>query len=137
QVVRDAAVTAFIADQPGVYVANLVVSNGTLTSARDTVVVTTEAENATPIADAGTDQDVRIGTTVLLDGRASTDAEHAQLIYGWSLIFRPFSSRAVLRESTTATPSFIADQPGPYLAQLVVFDGVTYSPPSIVLVVSA
>src|SRR5207253_150007 len=129
-----------VPDVAGTYVVQLVATDGRAISEPDTVVLTTEklaptavagpdqrvpvgvsteGENAVPIADAGADQDVRIGTAVMLDGSASIDAEHAPLTYGWSLIFRPFSSRATLADATTATPSFTADQPGPYLAQLV------------------
>src|SRR5262249_17873592 len=128
QLAGDVAVAVLTADVPGVYVATLIVSNGVTASPRASV-------SAPPVAAAGPDQDGRIGTPVLPDGRASSDPEHGALTYQWSLIVRPFASRAALVDTATATPSFAADAGGTYLAQLVVFDGFGYSSPSTVLIV--
>ncbi|MEP7010397.1 MAG: kelch repeat-containing protein [Acidobacteriota bacterium] len=77
-----------------------------------------------PIAVAGADQTVRPGSAVNLDGGASNDdvTAGANLGFAWSLTTRPAGSAALLKAATTATPSFVADVPGTYVAQLVVTD---------------
>ena len=77
-----------------------------------------------PTAVAGADRTVRPGSAVMLDGSASTDdvTAGANLGYAWSLTTRPKGSAAALKAATTATPSFVADLPGTYVAQLVVTD---------------
>jgi hypothetical protein len=77
-----------------------------------------------PTAVAGADRTVRPGSAVTLDGSASTDdvTAGANLGYAWSLTTRPAGSAAALKAATTSTPSFLADLPGTYIAQLVVTD---------------
>ncbi|HSU84086.1 MAG TPA: kelch repeat-containing protein [Thermoanaerobaculia bacterium] len=77
-----------------------------------------------PTAAAGPDQTVRSGSPVHLDGSASSDdvTPGPSLGFSWTLTSRPAGSAAVLSGDATATPSFLADRPGTYTAQLVVTD---------------
>jgi hypothetical protein len=122
----------FVADKPGTYVAQLIVSNGTLASAPATVAITTT--NTPPVANAGSNQSVASGATVFLNGNNSSDADHDPLTYSWSLLSRPAGSTAALQGASTAYPIFFADFAGTYVAQLIVNDGFTSSAPSTVTI---
>jgi len=78
-----------------------------------------------PTASAGPDQTVRQGSLVHLDGGASTDdvTPVQSLAFTWTLTSVPAGSTAALSGASTATPSFLADRPGVYTAELVVTDG--------------
>lgn len=115
----------FRIDRSGTYVAELVVNDGFLDSAVDTVVISTL--NSAPVANAGPDQTVAAGAQVTLDGTASTDVDGNQLTYRWSLTTQPNGSVASLSASSAAQPTFTADLPGAYIAQLIVFDGTVDS----------
>ena len=117
----------FVADQPGVYVAQLVASDGTTTGVPDTVVVTTLGSR--PGARAGADQATVPGGLVQLDGSASQDADGDPLTFRWALTVRPTGSAATLAAAASVFPSFVPDLPGEYLVQLVVDDGATSSDP--------
>jgi len=114
---------SFIADLAGTYLATLIVNDGNIDSASNTVSVTASAANAAPVANAGSAQSVTTGSTVNLDGSASRDANGDALSYRWSLTAKPSGSGASLSLSTTAKPSFIADLAGTYVATLIVNDG--------------
>jgi len=122
-----AAQPTFVADLPGEYVAQLIVNDGTIDSAPDTVVIAAAAASDPPIANAGPDQTVARTATVQLDGSGSTDPEGAPLIYEWTLISRPSGSTAALSGTSTSTPTFVADVVGTYIAQLIVSDGAAES----------
>src|SRR5690606_6135896 len=94
----------FIADVPGSYVALLVVKEGKVDSAPATVVVT-PATDVPPVANAGADRNVEVGTRVTLDGRASSDANGDALTNSWTLS-RPAGSQASLSDGTSARPAF-------------------------------
>jgi Putative Ig domain/PKD domain len=127
-----AAHPTLIADKPGTYVAQLIVSNGYLTSPPATVTITTT--NTPPVAVAGANQNVAVGVTVFLDGSSSSDPDGDPLTYSWSLTSRPPSSTTVIQGTVTKTPSFLADVPGTYVAQLIVSDGFTNSSPATVTI---
>ena len=80
--------------------------------------------NDAPKADAGSDQSIRAGETVGLDGSASFDDNTASndLMYAWSIFSQPIGSSASLVGEDTATPSFVADIAGTYIVDLVVTD---------------
>jgi len=84
-------------------------------------------ENIAPVADAGADQSVVVGDTVVLDASASTDPDDDTISYSWSLVSVPPDSFAELSDSNIASPSFIPDQPGEYQVSLVVSDDYTDS----------
>ena len=123
---------AFVADRPGIYLAQLEVDDGRLVSEPDTVIITT-ATNTVPVANAGADQtDVPVGTVVTLDGSLSSDADGDPLTFEWSLLTVPPGSGAVLSSTTAVQPTFVPDVPGTYVAQLTVDDGFFPSAPDAV-----
>jgi RHS repeat-associated protein len=123
---------SFVADKPGSYTAQLVVNDGVLDSTPDTVVISTL--NSPPVANAGTDQTVFVGSTVFLDGSASTDVDGDPLSYLWSFSQIPAGSTATLSNTSAAKPSFQVDKSGSYFAQLIVNDGKVDSSPNNVVI---
>ena len=112
----------FTADIAGVYVFTLQVNDGKVDSAIATVSVTASAANVAPVANAGVNQSVVLGT-VTLDGSASSDANGDTLTYKWALLSSPSGSSAVLASPTSAKPTFTAVLPGVYVFSLQVSDG--------------
>ncbi|MFO0698104.1 MAG: PKD domain-containing protein [Nitrospira sp.] len=125
----------FTVDRSGEYVAQLIVNDGTSSSAPNTVTVSTG--NVPPVAHAGLDQGGKVaGTRITLNGGGSSDANGDQLKFSWSLKSIPPGSSAVLADATTVAPSFIADKSGDYTIQLIVNDGTVDSAPDTVLITS-
>ncbi|MGH9387269.1 MAG: PKD domain-containing protein [Vicinamibacterales bacterium] len=115
---------AFVTDREGLYVVQLIVGDGTLLSAPDTLTVTAETAplNRPPTAAAGSDSTVQTGVTVVLDGTGSTDPDGDSLSFAWAFVAQPAGSAAVLVDASTATPSFVPDRPGQFVVQLIVTD---------------
>jgi hypothetical protein len=90
-----------------------------------------------PTADAGPDQAIVAGETVLLDGSASFDDNTASsdLSYSWSLTQRPVGSNAFLVNPNMPLSSFVADVSGEYRATLIVTDedGLSSDPDELVI----
>ena len=126
---------SFTVDLPGTYVIQLTVSDGQLESAPDTVTITTQ--NSQPVADAGADQTVALADTVQLDGSGSRDADGDPLGFFWSLIVLPVGSAAQISDPAAVDPTFLADVPGTYVAQLIVNDGALDSDPDTVSITTA
>ena len=78
--------------------------------------------NAAPVANAGVAQNVVAGSTVTLDGSASSDANSDPLTYAWTLTSKPAGSAAALSSSTSVKPTFTADVAGTYVGTLTVSD---------------
>jgi hypothetical protein len=123
-----AVVPTFVVDRPGTYIAELVVNDGSVDSAPDTVQVSTQ--NSRPVANAGPDQTAAVGTTVTLDGSRSSDVDGDALTFRWQFTSRPAGSAATLFDPTAIHPTFLVDQAGTYVVQLVVTDGLLDSAPA-------
>jgi hypothetical protein len=117
----------FVADQPGDYQVQLIVTDSLgVASQPDQVVISTT--NSVPITEAGPDQAITfIGTTVHLDGSQSYDHDGDLITYEWTFASRPPGSNATLFNANTATPTFLADVYGTYLVRLIVRDPWTES----------
>ena len=87
-----------------------------------------------PVANAGQNQTVYVGSTVQLDGTGSTDPQGYALTYQWSFVSVPNGSTATLNTPTSSTPTFVADKAGTYTAQLIVNDGHSSSSPAQVVI---
>lgn len=124
----------FTVDVMGTYIAQLIVEDGTTPSQPVTVSVSTNAAPP-PTANAGPNQKVVVGSTVHLQG-AGTDPQNLPLNYIWSLPTVPPASTASLSATNVQNPSFVADLPGTYTAQLIVNNGTLSSPPSLVTITS-
>lgn len=122
-----AVTPTFTIDKAGDYTLQLVVSDGQLYSAPNTVELSTL--NSPPVADAGLPQSGHVGETIILDGSSSSDVDGNPLSYQWSLSSRPTNSTAILLNPTTPQPSFLIDKAGTYAAQLIVNDGIVDSDP--------
>src|SRR5215472_412150 len=123
---------SFVADVAGAYTAQLIANDGLSDSAAAMVVINTT--NSRPVANAGRDQLVASGAAVYLNGANSTDVDGDRLTYHWTLSMRPAGSAAALDSATSVNPSFVADKPGSYQAQLIVNDGHADSAPSMVTI---
>jgi cytochrome oxidase Cu insertion factor (SCO1/SenC/PrrC family) len=127
-----AVTPSFTVDRPGDYLVQLLVNDGLVDSAPDTVTVSTQ--NSAPLADTGPGQTALVGTMVQLDGTGSSDIDGDALTFSWALLTLPAGSKAVLSDITAPMPSFDVDRPGTYLVQLVVNDGLLDSAPDTVTV---
>src|SRR5207249_1752589 len=92
-------------------------------SALAMVAITVTPVNDVPIANAGPDKAVPVGTTVLLDGSASADVDGDVLHYVWVFTSRPSGSSATLTNATSVHPAFFVDRAGTYEISLVANDG--------------
>jgi len=122
---------SFIADVKGTYVAELIVNDGFVDSAPATVMI---SSNSPPVANAGLAQTVLAGTSVTLNGSGSTDVDGDPLTFRWAITSKPANSTATLSDSTAVTPTFLADQLGTYVVQLIVNDGIADSAASTVTI---
>lgn len=85
--------------------------------------------NLPPVADAGPNRIVRLGSLVTLNGNASADPDNGPqaLTFAWS----PTAGSGVnLSGPATANPSFTPTAKGDHFFDLTVFDGTAYSPPA-------
>lgn len=122
----------FEIDVSGIYVAQLIVNDGTQDSVADTVTISTG--NSKPIANAGVNQYPLLGDTVILDGSASSDVDNDMLTYHWSFLLVPPGSTATLSDTSAVNPSFTIDVRGDYVVQLIVDDGTLNSTPDTMVV---
>ncbi len=87
------------------YIFSLVVNDGTINSNVDQVVITVKNVNKIPIANAGPDQSVNEGTTVTLDGTASSDPDGDSITYNWTA-----PTGITLSSATASKPTFTAPE---------------------------
>ncbi len=115
---------AFLATKSGEYRFELTVHDGTLASLPDAVVVT--IRNVPPAADAGEDQEVVAGTSVVMDGSGSADPNEDSMSFSWT---QTQGTPVSLEGASTQTATFVPESQGIYVFQLVTFDGHLYSTP--------
>lgn len=80
-------------------------------------------QKACPIADAGPDQRVPVGTVATLDGSQSYAKTTGFITYQWTLSTKPIGSTATLAGATTVRPTVTPDLAGAYTISLVVNNG--------------
>jgi hypothetical protein len=89
-----------------------------------------------PIANAGNNQTVPIGTHVWLDGSGSSDLDGNPLTFHWSIVVQPPGSAATLTSPEDVTTEFSADILGKYVIELIVHNGYVGSLPDRVTVLT-
>lgn len=126
---------SFVPDVVGSFLATLVVNDGKIDSLAASVVINATAKLivAKPIANAGPNQSANVGTTVSLDGSASSAPSARPLTYRWTFASKP-SANAVLVNPLTKKPTFVADTIGTYTALLTVNDGIADSVPASIVI---
>ena len=112
----------FVADVQGDYVVELIVDDGALASAPDSLTLAA-LPALPPLARAGSDQVVLTGTTVQLDGSGTSDPNGDPLFYNWAFASKPPGSEATFSHAATANPTFVADVDGDYVVELIAHDG--------------
>jgi len=128
----NSVLASFVADIDGEYEIELATMIGGFSEvAKVTTRVTATTGNARPMVEAGPYQEVAIGDTVQLQATAS-DADDNPLSYSWS--FQPGSEAAVLSDATSPDPTFVANDSGDYLVDVVVNDGAVDSLSDTVLI---
>ena len=120
----------FTADVSGQYTIRLTVNNGVASSS---ATVTMSTIGTPPVANAGPNQTVKLGSLVVLNGSGSTSTGGQPLSYFWTPLTLPIGSTASLSGSNTASPTFVADKPGVYEMQLIVNDGLPSSPSTVTI----
>jgi len=118
----------FTAAVAGDYVAQLIVNDGKVDSAPNSVIVVASAANVQPVASAGDDKNVTVSTLVSLDGTNSTDANFDTLTYQWDWMASP-STAPTLSSATSPKPTFTPATAGTYVLTLTVSDGKLKSNP--------
>ncbi len=96
-------------------------ANNANTTSNTTTNNMTSGGNEAPVAEAGSNQSVRVGDTVTVNGAASTDPDGDPLTTAWSLS-APDGSEATLMMETPFRQTFIADVAGDYRVDLTVTD---------------
>ncbi|MGA2814488.1 MAG: PKD domain-containing protein, partial [Candidatus Acidiferrum sp.] len=122
------ATPSFTADVVGTYIAQLTVNDGFLNSTPESVEISTI--DLPPIANAGPNQTVLVGSTVQLNGSGSLDFDNHALTYQWSTL-SPMGGGV---NSINENPTFTANTVGIYVCELIVNDGITNSLPSTVVI---
>ena len=125
--------TSFIVDTEGEYIVQLIVNDGIENSKPSYVVINTL--NSKPVADAGDDIAIKLGSKIRLDGSASFDVDNDKLNYSWSIIHKPKESSANLSSSSLSNPEIYTDLAGEYVAQLIISDGDISSNPDTVNII--
>lgn len=78
--------------------------------------------NQPPIANAGPDQTVTVGTLVTLDGSGSSDPDDDPIAFAWRFVSQPEGSTATLTDADSSQAKFTPDVVGDYIIEVVVTD---------------
>ncbi len=131
----------FTPDVDGDYVLTLVVNDGELDSEEVTQTISvTDGEDANdaPVADAGMDVTVELGSEVTLDGSNSSDPNVGDsLTYEWSITTNPGTeSEQQITGADAEMFTFVPDVVGEYVVTLTVNDGDKSSSDTVTVTVS-
>ena len=108
-------------------------TDGQATSGQATITIDVTAVNDAPVADAGSDLDVTVLNTAILDGSGSSDPDGPGLTFTWTQTSGP---PVALSDPGAERPSFPApDQPGPLTFSLLVADDSSAQSSDVVSVV--
>ena len=129
---------SFKPDYAGTYVIELTVDDGMHATPESSqiaqVVVNASVSNVAPVAKVSANPGALTGTTVLLDGSDSKDANGDPLTYTWQIKSQPTGSTATLLATSGAKSSFVPDKSGSYVIGLMVNDGLLDSDLTVVTV---
>lgn len=90
--------------------------------------------NRAPVARAGKDIAIALGTTATLDGAASHDPDGDELRFVWDLVAAPAGGEAELAGQEGTSIYLTPDVPGAWMIRLVVSDGEVFSRPDVVMI---
>ena len=121
-----AAQTEVTPQAPGTYTFRLTVSDGQLAATDEITILVTSAGNVAPVANAGLNQTIAVGSLVTLDGSGSADLDDDPLTYLWSVGNNP-GEPVTLSSATATSPTFTPNLLGDYVFGLVVSDPQTAS----------
>ena len=129
----DTAKPSFYAQSAGDYSFELTVSDGRIKSKPAIVNIVIEEANEVPIAILPPRVAIELGEQVILDGTASTDADHDALLYNFSQISGPVQ---ILNSTVSQEPTFtvVPQAIGTYSFELIVNDGRANSEPALCIV---
>jgi hypothetical protein len=102
----------FVADQAGLYEAELQVTDAHAVVSLLATVLIGAGTAVPPVANPGTYPTASIGGRVTLDATQSTDVSGAPLIDTWKFILVPANSAATLSNTSPLNPTFVTDLSG-------------------------
>ena len=76
-----------------------------------------------PVANAGGNQSITFPRTIQLEGNSSHDLQGIDLSYRWQFVSTPNDSLVVLSDNSLVNPTFVPDQVGQYVLELIVDNG--------------
>ncbi|MBN1974688.1 MAG: right-handed parallel beta-helix repeat-containing protein [Sedimentisphaerales bacterium] len=124
-----AAKPTFMPAAEGMYLFQLVVSDGTYTSYPDEVSVF--IGNRPPVADAGDNKACEPNQTATLDGSGSYDPDMSDVLtYSWTQVSGPAVN---IIDADKKNPHFVPNARGEYVFELIVSDGIEQSQPDNVI----
>ncbi len=129
------AVIEVTPETTGLYLFMLTVTANSQGSEPDTVRITVAGgANTTPVAAAGLDYTLPIGSNFFLDGTSSSDADGDSLVFLWET--REAPAGVVIEDSTAAQTRFTPAGPGSFVFRLTVSDGSTAATDEVTVVVT-
>ncbi|WP_298609321.1 PKD domain-containing protein [uncultured Thiothrix sp.] len=131
------AKTNLTLDKAGKYIASLIVNDGTLNSAVDTVVLTVPSSNEAPSVNLGADRNAAVttlGTSAVSLPATILDPNGDTLSYQWAILSKPTTSALTnIQVDAQGNGSFIPDVLGSYELKLTASDGSLSGADSIIL----
>lgn len=117
------AVARFTPDAAGEYVFEATVDDGEQMASGRFRLEVVEASSEPPVAEAGADEVLSVGSEAVLDASGSSDPDGDTLAYGWAFVSKPAASETTLESPDSVITTFVLDVPGTYEVGLTVTDG--------------